>query len=144
MGSHGTSGLSEVFIGSNAEKVVRNSKVPVLVIKNSYESFFIDKFVFASDFKDESKNAYKQAVNFAKKFDATIHLLMVNTPNILRTTHNAKARINEFTKDEVYVPVLVNIYNDESFEQGISNFSKEINADVLDLVRMADKELRIF
>jgi nucleotide-binding universal stress UspA family protein len=131
MGSHGTSGLSEVFIGSNAEKVVRNSKVPVLVIKNNHENFFIDNFVFASDFKDESKTAYKQAVNFAKKFDATIHLLMVNTPNNFRTTHDAKARINEFTKDEVYFPVSVNIYNDESVEQGILNFSKEINADLI-------------
>lgn len=39
MGSHGVSGLREVFIGSNAEKVVRSSKVPVLVIKNNHENF---------------------------------------------------------------------------------------------------------
>jgi nucleotide-binding universal stress UspA family protein len=34
MGSHGASGFKEMFIGSNAEKVVRNSEVPVLIIKN--------------------------------------------------------------------------------------------------------------
>src|SRR5690606_33982274 len=33
MGSHGTSGLSDIFVGSNTEKVVRTSEVPVLVIK---------------------------------------------------------------------------------------------------------------
>jgi nucleotide-binding universal stress UspA family protein len=33
MGSHGASGFKEMFIGSNAEKVVRNSEVPVLIIK---------------------------------------------------------------------------------------------------------------
>ena len=33
MGSHGASGFKEMFIGSNAEKVVRNSDVPVLIIK---------------------------------------------------------------------------------------------------------------
>src|SRR5690606_16689820 len=39
MGSHGTDGLEEIFIGSNAEKVVRNSEVPVLVIKDNHENF---------------------------------------------------------------------------------------------------------
>lgn len=131
MGSHGANGLREVFIGSNAEKVVRSSKVPVLVIKNTYENFFIDNFVFASDFKNDSKETYKQAVKFAKAFEATIHLLMVNTPNNFTTTTAAKARINEFTKDEVYFPISVNIYNDESVEQGILNFSKEIDADLI-------------
>jgi len=33
MGSHGASGFKEMFIGSNAEKVVRNSDIPVLIIK---------------------------------------------------------------------------------------------------------------
>ena len=32
MGSHGASGFQEMFIGSNTEKVVRNSDIPVLVI----------------------------------------------------------------------------------------------------------------
>lgn len=131
MGSHGATGLREVFIGSNAEKVVRSSKVPVLVIKNNHENFYIDNFVFASDFKNDSKETYKQAIKFAKAFDATIHLLMVNTPNNFTTTSAAKARINEFTKDEVYFPISINIYNDESVEQGILNFSKEINADLI-------------
>jgi hypothetical protein len=31
--NHGASGFKEMFIGSNAEKVVRSSDVPVLIIK---------------------------------------------------------------------------------------------------------------
>jgi nucleotide-binding universal stress UspA family protein len=34
MGSNGSSGLEEIVIGSNTEKVVRYSDVPVLVVKN--------------------------------------------------------------------------------------------------------------
>ena len=33
MGSHGRSGLGELFVGSNTEKVVRTSTIPVLVVK---------------------------------------------------------------------------------------------------------------
>jgi nucleotide-binding universal stress UspA family protein len=39
MGSHGASGFQEMFVGSNTEKVVRNSDVPVLVIKKEEEDF---------------------------------------------------------------------------------------------------------
>jgi Universal stress protein family len=37
MGSHGASGVKEFFIGSNAEKVVRRSSVPVFVLKDFYD-----------------------------------------------------------------------------------------------------------
>ena len=40
MGSHGASGIKEMFVGSNAEKVVRTSEVPVLVIKNEHETSY--------------------------------------------------------------------------------------------------------
>src|SRR5690606_16228359 len=33
MGSHGASGLRELLVGSNAEKIVRHANIPVLVIK---------------------------------------------------------------------------------------------------------------
>src|SRR5688572_28738059 len=34
LGSHGATGARELFVGSNAEKVVRQSPVPVLVVKD--------------------------------------------------------------------------------------------------------------
>ena len=34
MGSHGTNGIAEFFVGSNTERVVRNANIPVLVVKN--------------------------------------------------------------------------------------------------------------
>src|SRR4030095_16765514 len=48
MGSHGASGFREVLIGSNTEKTVRYSDIPVLVIKNEVENFKVENFVFAS------------------------------------------------------------------------------------------------
>lgn len=45
MGSHGASGFQEMFIGSNTEKVVRHSEIPVLVIKMKYLGL-ISKILF--------------------------------------------------------------------------------------------------
>ncbi|HLT33480.1 MAG TPA: universal stress protein [Aquaticitalea sp.] len=131
MGSHGASGFKEMFIGSNAEKVVRTSDIPVLVIKNEHANFMVDNFVFASDFKNDNKETYRQAVDLAKAFEAQIHLLMVNTPNNFSNTSDSKKRIHEFIKNYPFDNFTVNVYNDESVEKGILNFSREIDADLI-------------
>ncbi len=131
MGSHGASGLKEMFIGSNAEKIVRTSETPVLVIKNEHTDFNIREFVFASDFKNDNKETYKQAIKLAEAFNAKIHLLMVNTVANFTTTADAKVRISEFIQDTTFKNYTINIYNDETAEKGILNFSHIINADLI-------------
>jgi len=131
MGSHGANGFKEMFVGSNAEKVVRNSDIPVLVIKNEHDEFSIDDFVFASDFKNDSKETYRQATEFATAFGAKIHLLMVNTAGNFTTTKKANERINAFIGDYSFKNYTINIYNDDSVEKGILNFSKDIDADLI-------------
>lgn len=131
MGSNGVSGLREMLIGSNTEKVVRTSETPVLVIKKEHPVFNIGHFVFASDFEDESKNAFKKASNFAQMFGAKLHLLMVNTPNMFTTTQEANERMNDYAKLVGSTPYTLNIYNDLSIEKGIMNFADSINADII-------------
>lgn len=131
MGSHGASGFKEMFVGSNAEKVVRTSDIPVLVIKNEHTSFNVKNFVFASDFKNDNKETYKQATDFASAFGSKIHLLMVNTANTFTTTSKAKERILDFIKDYEFDNYTLNIYNDTTVESGILNFSKDIDADLI-------------
>lgn len=131
MGSHGTSGIKEMFIGSNTEKVVRTSKVPVLVIKNEWESFEIKDFVFASDFNKDNKETYNQAVKFAKAWGSKLHLLLVNTAGNFITTEEAEKVMHEFIKDTHYKKRTFNIHNDITVEKGILNFSKLIDADLI-------------
>lgn len=131
MGSHGASGFQEMFIGSNAEKVVRTSDIPVLVIKHEHPNFSIKNMVFASDFKKDNQETYKQATEIADKFGAQLHLLMVNTPSNFTTTAEAKERIKTFIENYTYHNQTTTIYNDETVEKGILNFSKAIDADLI-------------
>ena len=131
MGSHGATGLKDMFIGSNAEKVVRSSEVPVLVIKNEHQDFKIADFVFASDFKNDNKDTYKQAVKFAKAFGSKIHLLLVITSNDFMTSYEAQSRIKDFISGQSFKNYTIHIHNDYSIEQGILNVSKDIDADLI-------------
>lgn len=131
MGSHGASGFKEMFIGSNAEKVVRNSEVPVLIIKKEVGEFNVDKFVFASDFTDEIKKPFNKVVDFANKFGAELELVMINTPSSFKPTRLAQEIMDKFTANFTINKFKTNIYNDVNIESGILNFSNHINADLI-------------
>ena len=133
MGSHGTSGLQELFIGSNTEKVVRNSEIPVMAIKKRHEPFEINNFIYALDFKAENHNAFRQAIAFAKANNVTLHTLYVNTPGDFRTTHQVEAVMQAFMDEEKekLEDYTLNIYNDVSIESGILHFAEMINSGLI-------------
>jgi nucleotide-binding universal stress UspA family protein len=133
MGSQGASGLQEMFIGSNTEKVVRKSKIPVLVIKKNIKDFDIKSIVFASDFNKESKTTFHRVIDFANIFDAKIHLLYVNTIHNFNTSDVVEQRISKFMSDFDFSNYSTNIYNDISIEKGILSFGRKINADLIAL-----------
>lgn len=130
MGSHGATGFKEMFIGSNTEKVVRNSTIPVLVIKNEHKEFNISDFVFATDCDLDNKHTLRQAKGFAEKIQARLHLVYINTANNFMTHTNAQQCLNDFVDGEDKNFTL-NIYNDVTVENGILNFARSINAGLI-------------
>ncbi|WP_291865948.1 universal stress protein [Maribacter sp.] len=144
MGSHGTDGLKEIFVGSNAEKVVRNADIPVLVIKKEHVDFKIDNFVFACDFKEESLVAYKKAKDFADMLKAKLELVFINTPgDDFLSTSDAYKRINTFLR-KGGIGAEVKIYNDYSVEKGILNYSDNSGADIIGIPTHGRKGLSHF
>ncbi len=131
MGSHGASGFQEMFIGSNTEKVVRYSDVPVLVIKGDTGEFTANNFVFASTFSDEIKKPFYKLLDFASGFNSHLNLVMINTPNSFRPTHIAEKIMEDFMKDYNYSNYSLHIYNDVNVEKGILNFSTKVKADLI-------------
>ena len=133
MGSQGASGLQAMFIGSHTEKVVRRSKIPVLVIKKEVDKFEVNDMIFASDFNKESKTTFQRVANFANLFDAKIHLLYINTIHNFNTTKNIEKRIADFMDDFDFSNYTTMIYNDISIEKGILSYARDINADLIAL-----------
>lgn len=133
MGSHGVSGIEEILIGSNTEKVVRLSDAPVLVIKKNTTELKAENFIFASDFSKETKKPFKKMLEFATLFDAKLHLTMICTPNSFKTTALSEKIISDFIADFDLKNHTTHIYNDVNIEKGIINFSNKIDADLIGL-----------
>lgn len=133
MGSHGVSGIEEILVGSNTEKIVRLSDTPVLVIKKGTKEFHGRNFVFASDFSKEIKKPFLKMLEFTQLFDAKLHLVMICTPNSFKTTAVSNQIINDFIASYDITNYSTHVYNDVNIEKGILNFSKSINADLIGL-----------
>ena len=131
MGSHGASGYKEFFIGSNAEKIVRNSQTPVLVVKNDASELKYEKVIFATDFLVENEAALAKAINVLTSFEIKPHFLMVNTVNNFKPTHVAEEIALNFFKENNITNYDFTIYNDLDIEKGIINVAENVNADLI-------------
>lgn len=131
MGSHGTSGFKELLVGSNTEKVVRFSNIPVLIIKKEAKDFKTKNFVFASDFSKETRKPFRKMIQFAKFFDSNLFLVMICTPSSFKTTANAEKIMLDFVAHFDIDNYSTHIYNDTNIENGIINFANSVEADLI-------------
>lgn len=133
MGSHGTSGFNEILVGSNTEKIVRFSNIPVLVIKKELKEFKANNFVFASDFSKETLKPFRKMLEFAKIFNSKLSLVTICTPASFKTTAATEKIMEDFIANFDIDDYSIHIYNDTNIENGIINFSKSIKADLIGL-----------
>jgi nucleotide-binding universal stress UspA family protein len=75
MGTHGASGFSELFIGSNAHKVVSVCPCPVITIQTNSKKAGFSDIVLPIDDSLHSRQKVDNAIVLAKKFAAKIHIL---------------------------------------------------------------------
>lgn len=133
IGSHGTSGIERFLIGSTTEKVIQFSPCLVLTIRERIEAFDIKSIVFASNFFNEASDGFNKVQEFVEIFDAKIHLLKVNTRHHFTTTRHNQQAIDTFIKNNTIKNYTINIYDDDSEEDGILHFSEDVNADMIAL-----------
>jgi len=132
MGTKGVSGVREVLIGSNAEKMVRNSPVPVIAIKKYVKDKTIKNIVFPNTLNTENQEDLVLKVKALQNFfKATLHIVWINTPtNFTRDTITLK-RLNAFAKRFMLKDYTINVFNDPYEEAGVSNFTNDIGGDMV-------------
>ena len=82
LGTHGRRGLSHLFLGSVAERVVRTSSAPVLTLRADamVELDGVTRILVPYDFSDASADAIRHAAAWADALDGEITLLHVVEP----------------------------------------------------------------
>ena len=88
MGTNGVNSKSK-FIGSNAEKVVRLSKCPVITIKGKSHRDGCENIILPLDLEKQTKEKVTYALEYARYWDATIRIVSV----VLRDNHEVRAKL---------------------------------------------------
>ncbi len=131
MGTKGAFGAQKIF-GSHAEKIIYNTSQPFLVVLSpKIEKINIIVVPLTDD--KESVQILKYAARIAKDFVAEIHLVTDEDPEV---SEERNVKINYMIADKYLNELgvehrLIKFYKEESFENQIIMYSKEIDADII-------------
>lgn len=131
MGTKGSSGLEEFLIGSNAEKVVRHAKCPVLTIQDKIEKFDFKNIVYATSTKEGENECVRVMKDLQDTYGAKVHLVRVNTPNNFESDRTSLPALEKYAEKCGLTDYEVHVYNEASEEEGIIYFADYIKADLI-------------
>lgn len=141
MGTHGASGFREFTIGSNAAKVMNDAECPVLTIRHHSKVQEFKNIVVPFRDKNHSRESILPAIAIAKIYDATIHLLGIDTEHTPEHMEIIKEELEQSKK-------LIEKHNVKCIEKCISGqydsltimkYAKSVNADLIVSIADMDK-----
>ncbi len=130
MGTNGASGLKEYFVGSNTEKIVRFSPVPVFAVRKAIAIDKVKNIVFATTL-DQQPELVKKVKELQSFFSAMLHLLVVNTPANFRPDKEVKDAMQGYALHFNLRNYTLNFRNDYTLMSGILSFAYETKAEVI-------------
>jgi nucleotide-binding universal stress UspA family protein len=141
MGTSGSSGLAEIFIGSNTEKVVRFASAPVLAVREAPDVNQIDDILLPTTCGLNQTAFISEVKKMQVFFKARLHLLLINTPLSFKRDAEGLESLDEFAKH----------YQLENYErhfksyhhegEGIMDFAVETKMDIIAMGTHARKGL---
>jgi nucleotide-binding universal stress UspA family protein len=95
MGTNGSQGNKSKLIGSNAEKVVRLSKCPVITIKGKDNRIGCENIILPLDLERQTKEKVTYALEYARYWNATIRVVSVVLRDNQEVREKLKKNINQ-------------------------------------------------
>ncbi len=131
MGTKGATGLKEMFVGSNAEKVVRRAKCPVINIHKEQQFEGIKRIVYPTDLDSSHGAILDKFKEFQELFDCQIDLVWVHTPHNVIHQDVARERLEEIAKKHNLTNYEVHIAKGFYPEEGILLHAWNVKADMI-------------
>lgn len=137
IGKNGASGITEfTHIGSNTLKTIKHSTIPVITVKNEYEKTSIKNVLLPLDLTKKTTQKLSFAINFAKQFDAKLHIVsaLITEISIIKEKLDQQLEIVKETIDNqkvLYTIELLNDIGEKNIITPILDYRKKIDADAV-------------
>ncbi len=134
MGTKGAKGLYEILFGSHASSLVKETKVPTLVVPESYKTHGFARMAFAGDYEnvEDPQEAYILA-DLCQAFNAELEIFYVNPLNEPITQEKAfqAAQLEDYFKDTKHS---YHEIKHQSPEQGITEYIDQHKIDLISMI----------
>jgi nucleotide-binding universal stress UspA family protein len=146
MGTHGTSGWTEFFIGSNAYKVVSQSTCPVITVQKHAKKNGFRDIVLPIDNSDTSRQNVNHAVEFARHYGSIIHVVGLITEDEPEVHHKFDIMLNQVNKflHKQDVPFENKILVGSNIPKMLMQYANDINADLIMIMTEQDENVTDF
>lgn len=141
MGTTGCSGIKEIFVGSNTEKVVRHSPVPVLTVREFADLSLVRKILFPTLLTLDQTEFVRKLKELQKFLSAKLHILLVNSPHNFMRDPDAQTAFAEFVKHYRLENHEYHFVSYQSEEEGILDFAVKQKIDLIAMATHARKGL---
>lgn len=132
MGTKGVSGIREWMIGSNTERIVRTSPVPVLAIKRYTPGYSIRNIVFPTALDVGHQEDLVMKIKALQDFfHAHLNIIWVNTPSVFKSDPDVRKKLMALTRQFILKDFTISVFNYTSEEAGILEFTREIKGDMI-------------
>ena len=131
MGTKGASGLRELLIGSNAERIVRRASCPVITVRTYEKLRQLKNIVFPNSLEEEQEDLIDHVKVLQTFLKASLHIVWINTPGNFTSDSITLIKLKDFAKKFGLKDYTLNIFNDKYEESGVINFAHMIKADMI-------------
>ena len=146
MGTHGTSGIEEFFIGSNSYRVVTASELPVLTVQNHAKNVNYKKIFLGIDSTAHTRDKVSHAATIAKAFDSVVHIV-----SLITEEHEEEVKIFNLKVKQImeYFDNLgvkyehEDLYGDDIAEM-VMEKAKDVNADLITIMTEQEASTGLF
>ena len=139
MGTHGTSGFEEGYIGNNANRLIKDAKVPILIMRENIEIKRDLHNIYAPiDLSFETLQKMRYATYLAKCFAAKVTIAGIYYPNNADTRHviNVQMRhASDMCEDRNVRHEMVPLVVQRDYVQTLLNHAHELDSNLIVIMR---------
>ncbi|MGL5889813.1 MAG: universal stress protein [Bacteroidia bacterium] len=147
MGTNGAENLRKRFIGSNALRVVRESKVPVITIKGKHHRDGCNNIVVPLDLTKETREKVNKAIDFAKLYNADVRVVSVlfsTDEFIVNRLTRQLAQVKSFIEKaniRCTAEIIKGVKGDESLGQIIVDYANKVEGDLIMIMTQQETDI---
>lgn len=131
MGTKGSTGLREFFIGSNTEKVVRLVDCPVISIPHKVEIKSIRKILVPINLSEIREGFLKEISFLQQLFSAAVELVWVKTPHDIENHDLISEEVNNLLNEYHIASSSFTIIKDVFPQDGILKYAHNSETDLI-------------